>query len=329
MTVGVHERRVRLPGRVAGPARILARRVVAALSLVVVVTLLVLADAEGYGDTVDGVVGFIDAVYYATVAVTTTGYGDIAPVSDRARLVTALIVTPIRVAFLILVVGTTVEVLTDRWREGIRQARWRERMQDHFIICGYGTKGRAAAEALRGDGHDEDRIVVIDRDPSIAEVARRDGFAVIIGDAARTSVLDEAAIRRARGVVVALDRDDTAVLVTLTVRDMNADVTISAGAKEAENTRLLSRSGADSVVLADEASGRLLGIALSHPAHVQLLEDLLSTGEGLELVETDQAENGGVVLGVVRDDVVVPLTRPGVTVREGDRVVRIRSAPGG
>lgn len=320
---------LRLPGREAGPATILRRRVLAALALIAIVTLLVLADSGGYGDTADGEVSPVDAFYYATVAVTTTGYGDIAPVSDRARLVTALVVTPIRVAFLILVVGTTMEVLTDRWREGVLRARWRTRMRDHYLICGYGTKGRAAAKALRGQGHDPDKIVVIEEDPETANLARDDGHAVVIGDATHSSVLVEAAADRAKGMVVALDRDDTAVLVTLTARDLNASLTITASAKEDENTRLLSRSGANSVVTADEATGRLLGIALTHPAHVELLEDLLATGEGMELVEEDHGTPGeGLTLGVVRAGQVVPLTAPGSRAEPGDRVVRIRRANG-
>ena len=319
--------RLRLPGTAPSPGATLGRRVLAALGLVATVTVLVLADRDGYGDTVDGAVSVIDAIYYATVAVTTTGYGDIAPVTSTARLVTALVVTPIRVAFLILVVGTTVEVLTDRWREGLRRLRWRDQMHDHYLICGYGTKGRAAASALRGHDVPDDRIVVIDRSEAVCDTARANGFAVVVGDTTRSEVLEQAAVRQAAGVAVCLDRDDSAVLTTLTVRDLNPDVPISAGAKEEENRRLLVRSGAAHVVVADEATGNLLGVALRHPAHVALLEDLIAPGEGVELAEEPAGTTGaGLALGVVRDGVVVPLTDPAVEVQPGDRVIRIRRA---
>ncbi len=320
---------MRLPGRQATPARVLTRRVLAALVLVAVVTALVLIDPDGYSDVSDGDVGAIDALYYATVAVTTTGYGDIAPVSSTARLVTALVVTPIRVTFLILLVGTTVEVLTDRWREGVRRRRWRERVNEHFIICGFGTKGRAAAEALVGQGHERDAIVVVEVADHAVRAAQACGYAVVTGDATRSEVLLDAGVDRARGVVVSLDADDSAVLTVLTIRDLNPDVTISASAKEDENTRLLTRSGADSVVTADEATGRLLGTAITHPSHVALIEDLISAGEGIEMVEEihdPDATGAGVTLGVVRDGEVVPLTGGEVEVRPGDRVVRVRMA---
>ena len=49
---------------------------------------------SGYRDSAGGSIGVLDAVYYATVSITTTGYGDIVPVTDGARLATILLVTP-------------------------------------------------------------------------------------------------------------------------------------------------------------------------------------------------------------------------------------------
>ena len=103
---------------------------------------------DGYIDPEDDTISLLDAFYYSTVSITTTGYGDIRPVSDGARLVTTVIVTPARVLFLILLVGTTLEVLTERTRDVYRLSRWRKTLKDHVIICGFGTKGRAAATTL-------------------------------------------------------------------------------------------------------------------------------------------------------------------------------------
>jgi voltage-gated potassium channel len=79
-----------------------------------------------------------------------------------ARLVNVLVITPLRVAFLIVLVGTTLEVLTQRTREQLRQNRWRSSLRDHTIVVGYGTKGRSAVRALLDDGADRDQIVVVD-----------------------------------------------------------------------------------------------------------------------------------------------------------------------
>lgn len=85
-----------------------------ALFVLFLTALVVWLDRGGYHDNADGTVDLLDCVYYATVTLSTTGYGDIVPSSDSARLINILGVTPLRVAFLIILVGTTLEVLRRR-----------------------------------------------------------------------------------------------------------------------------------------------------------------------------------------------------------------------
>ena len=108
----------------------------------------------------------LDSFYYTTVTLSTTGYGDIAPVSEQARLVNALVITPARIAFLVLLIGTTLEVLASQGREMFRVARWRKKKMDqHVVVVGYGTKGRSAIDTLVSNGYDRDSIVVVDPEP--------------------------------------------------------------------------------------------------------------------------------------------------------------------
>ena len=122
------------------------------MGAVLFIALVAFLGRAGYTDAAGGGISFLDALYYASVSVTTTGYGDITPVTDGARLVTTLVVTPVRVLFLVLLVGTTVEILTEQSRHVVRLRRWRKRLKDHIIVCGYGTKGRSAIDAVIGRG---------------------------------------------------------------------------------------------------------------------------------------------------------------------------------
>ncbi len=112
--------RIRLPAIVRSPVWELSRRIILAFALLGFTVALVYFDREGYRDNSDPPdfeVGLIDAIYYTTVTLSTTGYGDIAPVSDQARLINAFLVTPLRIAFLVLLIGTTIEVLATQGRE--------------------------------------------------------------------------------------------------------------------------------------------------------------------------------------------------------------------
>ena len=93
------------------------------------VTLVAYLGRDGYRDNNGTPVGFLDALYYSTVSITTTGYGDITPVTDGARLATTLLITPARILFLIILVGTTIEVLAERTRTAVRERDLEERLE--------------------------------------------------------------------------------------------------------------------------------------------------------------------------------------------------------
>ena len=97
-------------------ARQVWRRVVIASMVLIATVLIVYLDRGGYRDNNGDEISILDATYYATVSLSTTGYGDITPVSPGARLVNILVITPLRIAFLLILIGTTLEALTARSR---------------------------------------------------------------------------------------------------------------------------------------------------------------------------------------------------------------------
>ncbi|MFI6941465.1 potassium channel family protein [Streptomyces sp. NPDC050418] len=302
--------RIRLPKRVVErPMRQVAKRLAMALSVLVTTGLLVYFDRDGYHDNTDGGVDFLDSFYYATVTLSTTGYGDIVPASDVARLINIFIITPLRVLFLIILVGTTLEVLTERTREEWRLNRWRSALRDHTIVVGFGTKGRSAIQTLLATGLKKMQIVVVDPSNKVIEAATAEGFVGVVGDATRSDVLLRAELQKARQIVIATQRDDTAVLVALTARQLNRSAKIVAAVREEENAPLLRQSGADAVITSASAAGRLLGLSVLSPSAGTVMEDLIQQGSGLDLVERPviKAEVGKGVRET--DDLVVSVLR--------------------
>ncbi len=323
---------VRMPTRRRAAIEQIGRRIALGLGLVAFITTIVTIQRSGYTDGSDGRVDLLDALYYASVSVTTTGYGDITPVSDAARLVDVILVTPARILFLVLLVGTTMEVLTDQSRHALAIRRWRKRVNDHYIICGFGSTGRSAVRALTAQGCDKDSFVVIDLDPNTVEEATDSGYVAVDGDASLTVILRAARIDRARAVVVTPRRDDTAVLITLTARELRPDITIVAAVREEENLHLLRQSGADSVIHSADAVGRLLGLATTSKPVAQVLDDLLLPGSGLDVVEVAAVELGDGRWGAPSETKALAIVRDGDhyeldgarPVEPGDRLVVLR-----
>ena len=210
-------------------------------------------------------------------------------------------------------------------------------MRDHTIVIGYGTKGKTAIAAMLGDEATTPKdIVVVDSDQAVLDRAEGKGLVTLRGDATKSDVLRLASVQHAAAVIVATSRDDTAVLVTLTARELAPNAKIIASIREAENQHLLQQSGADSVVVSSETAGRLLGIATTAPSVVEIIEDLLTPDAGFAIAERDveHKEVGGsprhlvdIVLGVVRDEKLMRIDDPEVdALEEGDRLLYIRSA---
>jgi len=327
---------LRIPEADVGPVRAIWKRVAVALIALLVAVIIVYLGRDGYTDVRGVPLSFIDCVYFATVSLTTVGYGDLTPYSEFARLTNIVVITPLRILFLVVLVGTTLQVLTERSRQAWKIQRWRSRVHNHTVVVGYGTKGKSAVAAILDDESASREVVVVDTEQAALDHAAGAGLVTVRGDGTRSDVLRLAAAQLASSIVVATGRDDTAVLVTLTAREIAPKAKIVASIREAENQHLVQQSGANSVVVSSETAGRLLGIATTTPSVVAMIDDLLTPAEGLAIAERDveQAEVGGsprhlsdIVLGVVRDGQLLRVDAPEVdAIEAGDRLLYVRSA---
>ncbi len=327
---------LRIPEERGSPGRVVTRRLAIALLLLLAAALVVYLDRSGYRDVRGVPLSFLDCLYFAAVSLSTTGYGDITPYTETARLVNTVVFTPLRIAFLVVLVGTTLELLSERSRQGWKIQRWRNKVRNHTVVIGYGTKGKRAVAARLSDEDAQGEIVVVDTDRSALEHAATAGLVTVHGDATKSDVLRLAGAQHASAIIVATNRDDTAVLVTLTARELAPKARIVAAIREAENSHLLRQSGADSVVVSSETAGRLLGLATTTPSVVAMIEDLLTPDTGLAIAEreVEQSEVGGsprhlsdIVLGVVRDGHLLRIGAPEVDAVEAtDRLLYIRNA---
>ena len=70
---------IRMPDQVQSPVRAILKRVIGAMAALLLAVLIVYLDRDGYRDVNEDGVSLLDAFYYATVSLSTTGYGDITP----------------------------------------------------------------------------------------------------------------------------------------------------------------------------------------------------------------------------------------------------------
>ena len=276
---------LRLPER--SPLPSLLRRIAVVVGVIFITTILLYFTRGGLRDNThpERDLSFIDVLYFTVISVTTVGYGDIVPVTPGARLVNAILLTPIRILVLVAFVGTAYELILQRYREKVLMKNLQQRLNDHSIVCGFGVKGRAIVDELLAHGNAPDAIVVIEPDETAAQSAAAAGFVALRGNASVEAILRSAAVEKAGHVLVATSRDDEGVLICLTVRALNPNVRLIASAHEEENIKLLYRAGADVVVSPSLSGGRLMGAAVRQRAVTTFLQDLLIFGEGMDTGE--------------------------------------------
>jgi voltage-gated potassium channel len=253
------------------------------LRMLVLLTLLVLIvgfhwfERDSLVDESDGKISFTDVIYFTMISATTTGYGDIVPVTDRARMFDALIVTPIRVFFILILAGTAYTFVIKRtWNELFMRAIQRT-LRDHVILAGFGVSNSKALEELLARGMDPRKIVVIDSRADAIDRAERCGVAVLLGDASRDETLHAARIEYASALLVSAGRDDSAILIVLTARKLAPQVKITVTIRSSDNEDISRHAGADTVINPVNFAGLLLASSLQGPHRAEYLADLATT----------------------------------------------------
>lgn len=320
--------------RPGGQWRTLLFRFGLAFALIGLTFLVLWLDRDGLKDQIDGVITLVDVIYFTMVTVTTLGYGDIVPVTDRAKLIDTFFVAPMRLFIWLIFLGTAYDLLLKQsW------TRWRMKMiqrtlSGHIVAVGYGRSGREAVTELLARGSRLEDLVVVDIDTAALEAASAIGVATLEGDGTHNAVLEAVRLPEASALIVSAGRDDTGVLIVLTARQLSLTVPISVVIGEADNEDLARQAGATTVINPVHFAGLLLA-GSTHGSHIaEYLTDLArSDGRVVIRERTARPEEvgrplnagpGGVGLRLYRDGHPHGFCDPAAkAVEAGDLIVEV------
>jgi voltage-gated potassium channel len=286
-------------------------------SLVVSLLILTVAvhwiERDGLKDTHDGVISFSDVLYFTMISITTTGYGDIVPISTGARMFDALIVTPIRIFFVLIFIGTAYTFVFRRTWDKWRMKRLQKTLCGHIVVAGFGTSGSETVDELIARGTPPEDIVVVDASEAALERAESLGCAIVEADATRDKTLQAVRIADAKAMIVTAGRDDTSILITLTARHLAPNLPISIAVRNEDNELLARQAGATTVINPVSFAGLLLAGSTQGLHISDYLADLASSSGQVQLAErTVRDEECGKPLSALAKGLGVRIYRGGV-----------------
>jgi voltage-gated potassium channel len=225
---------------------------------------------------------FMDALYMTVITLATVGYGEVHEISPEGRLFTVILIF-LGVGFFLYVVGNVIQFLVEgRIRHVLGRRildKQLSKLENHFIVCGYGRMGRALCGHLVEKYLD---VVVIEQNPNRVFVMDEDGILYIMGGATDEAMLMKAGIKRARGIISVLGSDADNVFLVLIAKRLNPRVFVVARANQNETEETLYSAGADKVVSPYTLGARRIAHAILRPTVIHFLE-LAFTDHGSDI----------------------------------------------
>jgi voltage-gated potassium channel len=237
-----------------------------------------------------GTLGFIliegyppfDAFYMTMITVSTVGYAEVHPLSHAGRVFNSFLIF-FGVTIMLLAVGgmtqAIIELELNQYFGKRRNKKMIDKLDDHYIVCGFGRVGRGAASELQRAGA---KFLVVDKNEDRVEWAMKLGMLAALADATNDETLRDAGVLRAKGLVATLSSDADNLFVILSAKALKPSLLVSARIASEETERKMRLAGADYVFAPYDMTGYRMAQVMLKP-HVSQFIDFTTKNLGLDV----------------------------------------------
>lgn len=244
----------------------------------------------------------LDSAYMTAITVSTVGYLEVHDVSTAGRIFTMVLIF-VGVGYFLYLAGVIVQSIVEGEIVNILGRRKLnkeiERLENHYIVCGYGRIGRMLCRLIKDE---TSGIVVIEKDEALVPVLEEDNMLYLYGDASSEEILRKAGIERAAYFVAALATDTANVFLVLTARQLNPMIYIMARAGSQDVKQKLLIAGANKVESPYDIGAASMGLKLLRPSVSNFLDLALSRKEEAIQIEESYVSTNSVFVNVALKD---------------------------
>ncbi len=232
---------------------------------------------------------WMDCFYMTFITIATIGYGEVVDVTryEYGRLFTVFIgISGIGVLGYVLSTVTAFMLESDlnEFRRRKKMIQRIAQLKNHYIVCGIGLVGSNVAHELISTGR---TCVVVDSEMETIQryLDSHPGQLYLLGDATDNDVLLAAGVMRARGVFAVAHDDSQNLVISLSAKQLNANLRVVARCHDMKNVEKTRRAGADEIVSPDYTGGLRIVSAMVRPNVVSFLDDMVKSDESVRMEE--------------------------------------------
>jgi len=207
---------------------------------------------------------FFDSLYMTIITITTLGFQEIHTLSDTGRIFTMFLVV-IGLGVITMsaanIAGFIVENELTNVLERKKMLNKIKKLTNHYIICGFGRIGSSICSSLR---EQDIPFLVIELKEEAIERIKELKYDVIKGNATQDSILMNAGIERAAGIIACSSIDSENLYISLSARELNANIHIIARGEDPQSENRMIKAGADTVVYPLQLGGKQIASLVSN-----------------------------------------------------------------
>ncbi|HTY90633.1 MAG TPA: NAD-binding protein [Methanocella sp.] len=216
------------------------------------------------------------AIYWVVVTMTTTGLGDIYPVTVMGKLFTMLVILSGIAIFFAVVLPLMITPSIERWIKSPK-GKPPERLKGHVIICGYNALVDSLITELADAGKP---LVIIDESSQSVHDLQLRGFYAISGDSTDEKTLKIAQVDKA-STLIANEGEDKDAAVVLTASQMSG-CKIIALVERLDLAEYLKYAGADIVISPKQILGINMGMTAISSINFEVT-NVVDLGEDMKI----------------------------------------------